>query len=760
MRFLFYLWDLLGVPVDTVLRLLNLQVGEAWYVLGKIFVFVFVLYIVSKLIRLISNLFQRFFKRDFLLTPEEKEALERITLRTAEEPTAEAQDGKSASELINSGNWEAAAAISENYGNFMQAAKLYLKAGNVRKAALCYYKADKPGKAIKFYMKAGDYLAAADLLAMKKQYRKAAQLYEKASAYASAADSYLKARRHKAAAEAYIKLFESASLNSETRFRTAQTCLQFVSTPAYARKVPESTRQILSRALASEFQKLDDHATAARLYKAAGDLARAGEAFGLAGDLQSAEQCLRQAGKEREASLALAKHLESQKRYAEAGREYRKAEAFQQAGLCFTKANQPLEAASCFEHAGAFYRAGWAYAHARKFEDAIRCLQKIKESEPEFDISRALLGQIFFELHDYDHCAATLSNHLTGKRVESTNIEYFYMLALAYEQMGKLEESREILLRIRSINTSYRDVTTRLSNISSRISLGKQESAPLFLPTNDKYQDHPLMREDIQAQIGGRYRLEKELGRGGMGLVYLAHDTQLDRPVALKFLGNLIDQSEEFYERFLREARAAARISQPNIISIYDIGGSRGKVYIAMEYVEGGSLLRYIRAKGRLSVRETISVFVQVCSALNAIHEAGIVHRDIKPENILIAKGGLVKLTDFGLAKITGSRVTRTGAVMGTPSYMAPEQVLGKDTDPRTDLYATGLVMYECLTGKTVFDGGNVLERQLNETPSPPSSLVGDVPQEMDYIIMKCIEKEPEKRYSSAQELMADLRRL
>lgn len=760
MRFLFYLWDLLGVPVDTVLRLLNLQVGEAWYVLGKIFVFVSVLYLFSRLVRLISALFRRFFKRDFLLTPEEKEALERITLRTAEEPTSEAHDAKSAEEWILSGNWEAAAAVNETHGHFIQAAKLYLKSGNLRKAALCYYKADKPGKAIKFYIKAGDYLAAADLLAMRKQYKRAAHLYDKAGAYVSAADSYVKAKRPKEAAEAYIKFFESASGDSETRFRTAQTCLQFISTGSHSRKIPDSTRQVLNRALASEFQKLDDHATAAKLYKAAGDLAKAGEAFSLAGDLQAAEECLRQAGKQREASLASAKYLENQKRYADAGREYRQAEAFLQAGLCFTKANQLLEAAACFERAGAFYRAGWAYARARKFEDAIRCLQKIKESEPEFDLSRALLGQIFFELHDYDHCAATLSNHLTGKRVESTNIEYFYMLALAYEQMGKLEESREILLRIRSVNTSYRDVTTRLSNISSRISLAKQESGPLFPPTNEKGTDRPLMREDIQAQIGTRYRLEKELGRGGMGLVYLAHDTQLDRPVALKFLGNLIDQSEEFYERFLREARAAARISHPNVVSIYDIGGSRGKVYIAMEYVEGGSLLRYIRAKERLSVRETVSVFVQVCSALNAIHEAGIVHRDIKPENILVAKGGLVKLTDFGLAKITGSRVTRTGTVMGTPSYMAPEQVLGKDTDPRTDMYATGLVMYECLTGKVAFDGENVLERQLNEMPTQPSSVVGDIPPEMDYIVMKCIAKEPEKRYSSARELMADLRRL
>lgn len=263
-----------------------------------------------------------------------------------------------------------------------------------------------------------------------------------------------------------------------------------------------------------------------------------------------------------------------------------------------------------------------------------------------------------------------------------------------------------------------------------------------------------------QANIGGRYKLEKELGRGGMGVVYLAHDTQLDRPVALKFLGDFIDHSDEFRQRFTREARTAARIAHPNIISIYDINSSRGKAYIAMEYVEGGSLYRYIRTKGKLSPRETANIFVQVCSALAAIHEAGIVHRDIKPDNILIAKGGLVKITDFGLAKAEDVRLTRTGALMGTPSYMAPEQVLGKETDPRSDIYSLGLVLHECLTGKTVFTGEDVLEKQLNETPKPPSAFTDGIPEALDRIVMNCVAKKPEARYQTARALMDDLRRI
>jgi len=264
--------------------------------------------------------------------------------------------------------------------------------------------------------------------------------------------------------------------------------------------------------------------------------------------------------------------------------------------------------------------------------------------------------------------------------------------------------------------------------------------------------------ESVESNLGGRYVLEQELGRGGMGVVYLARDSQLDRPVALKFLGNLVDSSEEFRQRFVREARTAAKISHPNIIAIYDISASVGKAYIAMEYVDGPSLHKYLTSKGGLKARETINVIVQACNALAAIHEAGIVHRDIKPDNILIAKGGLIKLTDFGLAKAEDSRMTRTGVVMGTPSYMAPEQVLGKEADARSDIYSMGLVMYECLSGETVFMGQDVIERQLKETPPPPSQKVEGVPPALNDIVMKCIDKKPEDRFQTVRELITALR--
>jgi serine/threonine-protein kinase len=317
------------------------------------------------------------------------------------------------------------------------------------------------------------------------------------------------------------------------------------------------------------------------------------------------------------------------------------------------------------------------------------------------------------------------------------------------------------------VNQDFKDVSARLSNIVSRISIQGGQGGPAAVPgtilSPAGGAGAPAVGQimnTVESSLGGRYHLEKELGRGGMGVVYLARDVQLDRPVALKFLGSLIDNSDEFRQRFVREAKAAAKISHPNIISIYDISASVGKAYIAMEYVDGPNLHRYTQQKGKVEAREAVNIIAQACAALSAIHEAGITHRDIKPDNILIAKGGLVKLTDFGLAKAEDARITQAGTIMGTPSYMPPEQVLGRDTDARSDIYALGLVLYETMTGKTVFREGNILERQVTEVPAPPSTVIDSVPPEVDAIVMKCIQKNPEDRYQTARELWNELRKV
>jgi serine/threonine-protein kinase len=210
----------------------------------------------------------------------------------------------------------------------------------------------------------------------------------------------------------------------------------------------------------------------------------------------------------------------------------------------------------------------------------------------------------------------------------------------------------------------------------------------------------------------------------------------------------------------VREAKTAAKINHPNIVAIYDISASQGKAYIAMEFVEGRSLHQYIEKKGKLPAREAINYMAQACAALYALHSCGIVHRDIKPDNLIIGKGGLVKLMDFGLAKADDNRITKSNIVMGTPCYMAPEQVQGKEVDGRADIYAMGLVLYEMLTGQCVFRDGDILTRQVTEMPPKLSELVEGVSPELDALAYKCIAKNADDRFENCKQVVEAIRNL
>ena len=265
----------------------------------------------------------------------------------------------------------------------------------------------------------------------------------------------------------------------------------------------------------------------------------------------------------------------------------------------------------------------------------------------------------------------------------------------------------------------------------------------------------------INTLFDGRYRIVRKLGSGGMANVYLAEDEDLGRRVAIKILNDRYANDDLFIERFRREAKSAAALSHPNIVSVYDRGEAEGTYYIAMEVIEGRSLKELIMTRGPLPIPQALAYSHEILEALRFAHRHGIIHRDIKPHNILI--GERLKVTDFGIARAGASQMTEAGSIMGTAQYLSPEQARGAPVTAASDLYSVGIVLYEMLTGKVPFSGDSAIEiamKHLNEPPKPPSKIRPEVPEELDAVVLRALAKNPEDRYQTAEEFSEDLHRV
>lgn len=369
------------------------------------------------------------------------------------------------------------------------------------------------------------------------------------------------------------------------------------------------------------------------------------------------------------------------------------------------------------------------------------------------------LGHYQYAKGDYETAISSLLKCQRGYQFDDEVLADLYEIGLSFERKRQYDRALQIYSELSIRNKNYKDVEKRLNSISGISDSNTVISTPLQAQKT-------LVMPEMELPEFGRYKIERELGRGAMGVVYLGQDPKINRRVAIKTLDYTqfpTTELKSLKSRFLREAEAAGRLCHSNIVTVYDVGEEEGFAFIAMDYVNGVPLSDFTRADNLLPVDEVYKIACTVANALDYAHSQNIVHRDIKPGNIMYdVKNKHLKITDFGIARITDSVKTRTGSFMGSPSYMAPEQMSGAHVDGRADIYALGVSFYQLLTGKLPFDAdslGNLAYKITNEKHRPIKELRKDLPSSASRIVNKALQKDPQKRYASGADMANAIQR-
>ncbi len=339
-----------------------------------------------------------------------------------------------------------------------------------------------------------------------------------------------------------------------------------------------------------------------------------------------------------------------------------------------------------------------------------------------------------------------------------------YKHQLAKEKLSVEAKDPEAEKKLGRVTERLENLEALMCRLDTEINAQLERSLSMgriVTASNPGVSQMPTTFMSVVSALEGRYQVLKELGRGGMGIVFQAYDKQLKEQVAIKILSPLLSNDAEALERLKREVSSARRVTHSNVIRIHDIAEVNGLHYVSMEFFGGTNLKEYIKQAGHLSVMEAFNIAAQVCDGLQAAHSQGVIHRDLKSQNIIISGANQVKIIDFGLAHTQQMQgLTATGLIMGTPEYMAPEQVSGKKVDERADVYSLGIILYELFTGRVPFTGPSAISigfQQLKDPPQPPTSMNPQLPPAVEHVILKALQKDPMHRHRSVLELKEEL---
>jgi tetratricopeptide (TPR) repeat protein len=457
-------------------------------------------------------------------------------------------------------------------------------------------------------------------------------------------------------------------------------------------------------------------AKAAQLFERAGDLARAAEMYNASGDL------------------------------ARAGAAYEHAGDWEAASVCYREAGDEAKLLDALEKKGDFFEAGEIAQKRGEATRAIRNLQQIDSRSAHYLTACRKLAAIYSEQGKHELAMQKAEEAVTFSRPEDAGADTYVWYGNLLARAGRIERALEVLNELAERAPEHPGLTTRIEELRKELSSARREGSSATQTYRSAFGD------------GSRYELLEEIGAGGMGIVLRAHDRRLGRDVALKRLPDNLKDHPKAVDLFLREARAAAALNHPNIVTLHDVDEEAGIYFITMELMVGRTLSQVVKQHGRLAARDAARIALQVAAGLGYAHNQRIVHRDIKTSNLFLTEDRIVKIMDFGLAKMLEEVRRSTTVIGGTPYYMAPEQAAGDQVDGRADIYAFGVTLFELVTGRRPFETGDVTYHH-RHTPAPdPRSTGVDVPEAMASLILQMMAKAPSDRPGTAEQVTQRLR--